>query len=76
MTEYKLKPLPYNFTDKNGNTYAGFEQVLLEQDGQPATLFHVDLLWNTPEHKEIHERLCAGETVDVDITFKRKVNHE
>jgi hypothetical protein len=29
MTEYKLKPLPYNFTDKNGNTYAGFEQVLL-----------------------------------------------
>ena len=33
-------------------------------------MFHVDLLWNTPEHKAIHERLCNGETVEVEMYFK------
>jgi hypothetical protein len=71
MMTIKLRPLPYNFTQKStGRLISGFEQILLEADGSPLTMFHVDLLWNTPEHKAIHERLCAGETVEVEMTFK------
>jgi len=66
----KLIPLKYDFTGKSGKRYVGYEQVMLEQDGQPVTMFHVDLLWNTPEHKAIHERLCAGESVEVEMTFR------
>ena len=50
------------------------EQILMKQDGYPAALFHVDLLWNTPEHKDIHERLMAGETLTVEVTFKEVQN--
>lgn len=67
----KLKPLQYKFTQRHtGKEFLGFEHILLEVDGCPITMFHVDLLWNTPEHKEIHERLCQGETVEVELTFK------
>ena len=66
----KLIPLQYDFTGKTGKRFVGYEQVMLQQDGSPATMFHVDLLWNTPEHKAIHERLCAGETVEVEMTIR------
>ena len=65
MAEYKMIPLPI---PHKGTTI--YEQIVLSQDGYPFALFHVDLLWNTPEHKEIHERLCAGETVEVEMFFK------
>lgn len=65
-----LVPLKYDFRDKNGKRYVGYEQAMLVQDGQPMTMFHIDLLWNITEHKEIHERLCAGETVEVEVNFR------
>lgn len=46
------------------------EQFLMKQDGYPVALLHVDLLWNTPEHKELRERLMAGETLTVEVAFK------
>lgn len=68
--ETRLIPLKHNYTYRDGRVSSGFEQIVLEYDGIPAALFHVDLLWNTPEHKAIYERLCAGETVEVEIFVK------
>jgi len=68
--KHKLIPLPYDFTGKTGKRYTGYEDILLEQNGCPMCMFHVDLLWTTDEHRAIHERLCAGETVEVELTFK------
>ena len=66
----KLIPLHYEFTGvRGGKEYAGFEHVLLEHGGCPVTMFHVDLLWTTPEHQAIHAKLCKGETVECELTF-------
>ena len=73
MTE-KLIPLKYDFTGKTGRRFEGYDHILLEQDGIPVCMFHVDLLWTTPEHQEIHARLCKGETVEVEVTFKAVSN--
>jgi hypothetical protein len=46
--------------------------LLIEEDGYyPQALFHVDLLWNTKEHKIIYEKLAAGETVKCEIRLDR-----
>jgi len=66
----KLIPLKYDFIGKTGKHFDGYEKVLLEYDGCPETVFHVDLLWNDFEHTEIHKRLCDGETVDVEIQVR------
>ena len=67
----KLIPLHYKFTGAtNDKEYAGYEHILLEQNGCPVTMFHVDLLWTTPEHKEIHEKLCQGQTIECELILR------
>lgn len=66
----KLTPMKYDFLGKSGKRYTGYEQVLLEKNGQPIALFHADLLW--PEYSEITDRLYKGEAVEVEVDIKEK----
>ena len=47
------------------------EQVLmLDNQNYPVALFHIDLLWTTPEHRAIHEKLSAGQTVICEMRLR------
>ena len=66
----ELVPLEYKFNGRNGNVYQGYEQVMLKQNGCPVLVFHVDLLWTTLEHRDIHDKLRNGETVECRMIFE------
>ena len=65
--ELKLVPLPTNYVNRDNNPIVLFNEFVAYQDGSPVFLAHVDLFWNSFFHKEIHEELCKGITVKVDI---------
>ena len=47
------------------------EQVLmLDFNSYPTALFHIDFLWTTDEHRDIHDKLNNGETVTCTLSLK------
>ena len=65
MTKVTLVPLQYGSHS--------IEQILLLDYGlDPVTIFHIDLLWTDrlSEHREIHEKLSDGTTVECEVEFK------
>ena len=65
--ELKLIPLSSSYVNRDRKEVTLFNEFVAYQDGSPVFLAHVDLFWNSFFHKEIHEELCKGITVKVDI---------
>ena len=60
-----LKPLLYDINGHNGKRYQGVANVLLVWDGVPTSMLHIDMMTG-----ELHERLCAGETVEAELIIE------
>ena len=65
-TRVTLVPMQYD-------SHAIEQILMLDYNLYPTALFHIDFLWTSGEHREIHDKLSDGMTVECELTFKEVI---